>query len=565
MASNSNIATFIFNDEELVLFPGSRFSKQELKTRLKEMGINDNNSQDREYLKNLYDLAMKDYKNRASIIRRIKKDTEIINSRIYQSQKRSIPSSNMDNPNELEQKKLMNISYDVDKIYQNAKNKYYSNNNNYSNQNNYERQNFNNTGYNNDIINQNNNDSDYYYNNRNDKNIEYNKQNETNNYYNNNNNFPNKQNENYNKQYEEINTNINSNNYPNNKKQNDYSQYNKYNQYQEKRNNPYFLKKAKNMYTIPESQFENDYDEYSTNSKKGYDNNNNNQRHYQKIEIIPKRNSPKKIINNQNNIYDNNKIELNNKPKEYNNRLSFTNALNKGISKYDAKNENNEDNNNNERDDIIQNNNDNKDINNENTKIKKDPDEISTFSFFSAFENVKKSPLIKNWKFILIHLLILFSFLVLSVSFLHLIYNKRESILNFISKIFEFLSQPKQILDLVRNFISFLFYGSIHHWYVILPVIILIFVFYFYVRKYLFKKRCEEIIEKIVQDLKKTEDERISQDDIYKKYVQKYGVSYNKFIKKYLPKLDKLRKKDHRLKKSSMIYNENTFVFWELA
>ena len=453
MASNSNIATFIFNDEELVLFPGSRFSKQELKTRLKEMGINDNNSQDREYLKNLYDLAMKDYKNRASIIRRIKKDTEIINSRIYQSQKRSIPSSNMDNPNELEQKKLMNISYDVDKIYQNAKNKYYSN-----------------------------------------------------------------QNENYNKQYEEINTNINSNNYPNNKKQNDYSQYNKYNQYQEKRNNPYFLKKAKNMYTIPESQFENDYDEYSTNSKKGYDNNNNNQRHYQKIEIIPKRNSPKKIINNQNNIYDNNKIELNNKPKEYNNRLSFTNALNKGISKYDAKNENNEDNNNNERDDIIQNNN-----------------------------------------------VILFSFLVLSVSFLHLIYNKRESILNFISKIFEFLSQPKQILDLVRNFISFLFYGSIHHWYVILPVIILIFVFYFYVRKYLFKKRCEEIIEKIVQDLKKTEDERISQDDIYKKYVQKYGVSYNKFIKKYLPKLDKLRKKDHRLKKSSMIYNENTFVFWELA
>ena len=139
MASNSNIATFIFNDEELVLFPGSRFSKQELKTRLKEMGINDNNSQDREYLKNLYDLAMKDYKNRANIIRRIKKDTEIINSRIYQSQKRSIPSSNMDKPNELEQKKLMNISYDVDKIYQNAKNKYYSNNNNYSNQNNYER------------------------------------------------------------------------------------------------------------------------------------------------------------------------------------------------------------------------------------------------------------------------------------------------------------------------------------------------------------------------------------------------------------------------------------------
>ena len=84
MSSNSNLSTFVFDDEELVIYPGSRFSKQELKARLKEMGINYNNNQDREYLKNLYDSAITDYKNRVSIIRRIKRDTEILNSKLNQ-------------------------------------------------------------------------------------------------------------------------------------------------------------------------------------------------------------------------------------------------------------------------------------------------------------------------------------------------------------------------------------------------------------------------------------------------------------------------------------------------
>ena len=110
-----------------------------------------------------------------------------------------------------------------------------------------------------------------------------------------------------------------------------------------------------------------------------------------------------------------------------------------------------------------------------------------------------------------------------------------------------------------------LFFGSMNYWYVIIPLFILGFVFYFYVKKYLFKKRCEEIKEKIVADLKKDESGRISQDDIYNKYVKKYGVSYSTFIKKYLPRLEKLRKADKRLKKSSMIFKEKTFVFWELA
>ena len=546
MASNSDVSTFIFDDEELVLFPSSRFSTQELKARLKEMGINDNNSQDRQYIKKIYDSAITDYKNRLSIIRRLKRDTETLNSKLYQNQKQSIVP-NVNDSNDLGQKKLANFSYDIDKIYQNANNNFY---NNYIQQKNNEKQNYN-AGFNNKQNNFNNYNRNAEYNN--------NRQDDPDDYFNNNN---------YNnntfpiKQYEENRTNIDENNYNNNKKANDYNQ-KQDNTYRDIRNKPYFQKKNKNMYTIPESQFENDSDEYN-NNKTNY----NIPRNYQKIEIIPKRNTLKNNAKNQSyqsNIpiqhqnveYENNNYT--NINKKINNRSSFQNNLNKGISKYDTKKDENEEEYNNRRNNTPNNNID------EGINADKEQDNASTFSFFSAFKNIKKTPLIKNWKFIFIHLLVLLSVLILVISFLHLIYNKRESIFNFISKIFEILCQPRRILESIRNFISLLFFGSLHYWYVIIPLLILGFVFYFYVKKYLFKKRCEEIKEKIVNDLKKDENGRISQDNIYNKYVKIYGVSYSTFIKKYLPKLEKLRNADNRLKLSSMIFKEKTFVFWELA
>ena len=563
MSSNSNLSTFVFDDEELVIYPGSRFSKQELKARLKEMGINYNNNQDREYLKNLYDSAITDYKNRVSIIRRIKRDTEILNSKLNQSQKESmINNSNINNySNDLGKNKLMNLSYDIDKIYQNANNNYYQN---FIQQNNNERQNYNN-GFNNNINNINN------YN----RNAEFNRQNDSNDFFNNNKSFTNKQ-------YEEINTNINENNYNNNnKKANNYNQYqNQDNTNKNIMNKPYMQKRNKNMFTIPESQYENDNDEYNNNNINNNINNYNYQRNYNKIEIIPQRNILKNnntkvqpyqsniSINSQNNEYTNNNNNYNNQNninREISNRPSFLNNINKGIAKYDTKTDENEENNNNRRDNTDNDNdNSNKNID-ETIDVIKSPDEVSTFSFFSAFENIKKTPLIKNWKFILIHLLILISILILFISLLHIIYNNRQSISDFFSSIYHILCQPRLIFESIRNFIYMLFFGSMNYWYVIIPLFILGFVFYFYVKKYLFKKRCEEIKEKIVADLKKDESGRISQDDIYNKYVKKYGVSYSTFIKKYLPRLEKLRKADNRLKKSSMIFKEKTFVFWELA
>ena len=79
---------------------------------------------------------------------------------------------------------------------------------------------------------------------------------------------------------------------------------------------------------------------------------------------------------------------------------------------------------------------DKENINNkkENANAKKDDDDKSFFSFFSVFENAKKSPLYKYRKFILIHLMVLLAFLLISIGFLQLIYNHHESIMNFIKR-----------------------------------------------------------------------------------------------------------------------------------
>ena len=525
MSILSNNSTFIHDGEELVLLPSYRFAKIELQKRLKKMNINYNNTQDKEVLKLLYDSAIQDYKNRLKIIDNIRNDTHNLYSILNVSQRHSIPSS-MNISKNSDQSKMLNISDDLNNLYGNNHNMQIQLNTN-------KRRIFPNSYEQNTSI--------------------MNSQNLNNNYSNNNeynfNNINNNQNDNYykrinnqksNYQYEQMNSNINNNN-------NYYSQYpheEKINIEEKKEKKSYnFPKKIKftNIQTIPESNNEDDSEKYNYNLKTT---NIYNKPKQEKINIIPE----KKFITPMNNIDENNKN-------------SFTNIIYDSIEKYGPKNKYNnyedhqdkkeEKDNNNKKEEII--------------TVNKDFDEVSTFSFFTAFENVKKNPLIKNWKFILIHLVILLSFLIVSIAFLHLIYNNRESIFNFISNIFEFLCQPRRILDLITSFISFIFFGSIRNWYIIIPIIVLLFVFYFYLRKYLFKKRCKEIIEKIVKDLQNSEERNISEEDIYNKYVKNYGVSYFKFKKKYLPQLQKLRRNDNRLKISSIKNDEKTFVFWELS
>ena len=83
-------------------------------------------------------------------------------------------------------------------------------------------------------------------------------------------------------------------------------------------------------------------------------------------------------------------------------------------------------------------------------------------------------------------------------------------------------------------------------------------------KRYQFKKRCKDIMKKIVEDLSKEEGERvISEEDIYRRYVQQYGISWEKFRKRYLPLLAKMRSKNGKLKTFSEIVEGKNVVFWE--
>ena len=587
MSTDSSYTSFILDNEEYFIFPSQNFSTQEIKARLKEMNVNDNNTRDREYLKHLYDSAIQDYSNRLKIINRLKRDTSHTISRLNLSETKPFPY-NMNTSNDISQKKEANMSYEINNRYphmrentvnlrkpkirikminapQNPDNKYINRLNQDMNEHRLNLNNLNNLNqpnigynYNNrQILNDNNKYGNYNYDANNLKqNNEYN-----NNYNNINNNTKNLNEYHRNNQYEEINTDINDDRNETNKRNPNQE---KLDQIAEKIKNYNFKRRMNNIHIIPESKYENVPEEYENDS----DNNNlnyNNQYKSQTINIIPKKINFQQNINNAdyqpNKILDE-RIDLNSQNKlkknqiESNNNNSFINALYQGI---EVRNRNNNDNN---KED---NNNNNQKNKNENIIDKKDDDEKSSFSIFSAFENFKKNPLYKYRKFILIHIIILLIFLIISISLLHLIYNYRENILNFFSDIFNILCQPRRILDLLTSFISVLFLGPIHYWYISIPVLILLFVFYIYMRKYLFKKRCKEILEKIVKHLKNDENNYISEIDIYKRFVQPYGISYDKFMKKYLVQLHKLRRNDNRLKLSSIKKDEKIIVFWELS
>ena len=585
MSIDSSYTSFILDNEEYFIFPSQNFSTQEIKARLKEMNINDNNTRDREYLKHLYDSAIQDYSNRLKIINRLKRDTSHTISRLNLSETKPFPY-NMNTSNDISQKKEANMSYEINNRYphmrentvnlrkpkiiikminapQNQDNKYINRLNQDMNEHRLNLNNLNqpNIGYNynnRQIVNGNNKYGNYPYDVNNLKqNNEYN-----NNFNNINNNTKNLNEYHRNNQYEEINTDINDDRNETNKRNPNQE---KLDQIAEKIKNYNFKRRMNNIHIIPESKYENVPEEYENDS----DNNNlnyNNQYKSQTINIIPKKINFQQNINNadyQPNKIQDERIDLNSQNKlkknqiESNNNNSFINALYQGI---EVRNKDNNDNNNNEN-----NNNKNQKNKKENNIDKKDDDEKSSFSIFSAFENFKKNPLYKYRKFILIHIIVLLIFLIISISLLHLIYNYRENIINFFSDIFNILCQPRRILDLLTSFISVLFLGPIHYWYISIPVLILLFVFYIYMRKYLFKKRCKEILEKIVKHLKNDENNYISEIDIYKRLVQPYGISYDKFLKKYLVQLHKLRRNDNRLKLSSMKKDEKIIVFWELS
>ena len=596
--SNNEYSSFNLNGEKIILLPGSRFSKNELKFRLKEMDIKDNNSQDKEYLSKLYDASLNDYNNCIKIIQRLKKDTNNMNSKLALSQRPSMPS-NLKTSNNLAQNKIMNISYDVRNYLPNSREQQiniikpvHTNRGKYV-QNPFissiSGQYFINS-YNNEI----NNKINSYNNNTNSFNIK--------NVDNSNNmNFNSGMNSNYglninNKEDNLNNKNNNylSNTYEYNLEKNNISNINKIN------NNSSFLIDNNNLFKHPGTKANeeinidinnqstnNNYNAYkSQNSEEKIDiekyekndllnnsNNSQNNLNYdnqiknERLDITPNENIIQKHSKRlsyqpnelKNDIYQNNnraRKSFTNKPYSINiNEIPFNSVI-QGMQKNSSK----------VRDDLNSSNQEEEKISNNKIETNKDSDEVSTFSFFSAFDNFKKYPLYKNYKFILLHLLILLAIIGVCFSLFNILSNSWDSIISFFSNILEFLSDPKGILDIITSYIGFIILSPINYWYITIPLIILIFVLYYFMRKYLFKKRCKEILEKIVKDLRENDNENrsISEEDICKRYSQMYGISYNRFWKKYLPQIRKLRRNDTRLKLSQVNNNEKEYVFWEL-
>ena len=97
------------------------------------------------------------------------------------------------------------------------------------------------------------------------------------------------------------------------------------------------------------------------------------------------------------------------------------------------------------------------------------------------------------------------------------------------------------------NKIISLFLGRISNFNInwLITAFILIFAFLFLITKLIKKnkisKRCKEIIKKIKKD-NEGNNEELTDEEIYRKYVENYGVNYELFQKSYLPILKKFKK-----------------------
>ena len=204
----------------------------------------------------------------------------------------------------------------------------------------------------------------------------------------------------------------------------------------------------------------------------------------------------------------------------------------------------------------------------QNSSQEREPDEVSNFSFFSTFQNFKKYPFYKNRKFILFHTIALILLLLFTIGILSLISNSWDSITNFFSDFLELLTSPARLLEAIFSFFSSVVFGAINYYYITILLIILAFLGFFYFERYFFKKRIKKIFQQILQDLMNNNSDlegvnAISEDNIYEKYVKKYGISYNDFDKRYLRALEKLRlKQNGRIIKLNDA--EKNITFWKL-
>jgi len=608
MKNSMNYPIIRMNNESIVIMPGSRFTKNELKSRLHEMDIDSSNIQDKNTLVNLYESTLNNNYNKLKILNKLRKDTEIYNSKLGISQRQSIQASNANTMSNNSKTKIINISTDVkpfnssntiqqdiniksinsninksgnlyDKTYISSnnpvqdsnntgqfgysenqiENSYNSNNYNYrgsrnfqnsSNQNNIQSNNqsiLNNSNKYNNINSSNNNNYSYY---TNASQISFQNNNDSlmNSTNNNNYNMNNRNNKSYNQQYqEEINTDINR---TNNNNLNNIIKYNRNIEDSSGNNNKIFTNvrtpdqnpqnyQNNNNQSIFSSMINNksssnNYDN-SRNSYNPYNNNNNSNNNYNSSYNTSNSNNNNLINQNQNNYSRRVIIEEQNQPSPIlSNEEEIANNRNSNRYANDV----------------------NRNANYVNRNLR-EPDEESNYSIFSTFRDFKNSPLYKNRKQICFNMLLSFIILTLVIGGFYLL-----------ASFWDLLTDPKSVVEGIFGFISSLFFGCINNFYITIPMIILIFVMIIIIKHYIFKKQCKEIFRKIMDDLadksnRNTGNNVISEDDIYKRYVQNLGVKIEVFKKKYLPVLRKMRRNEQRLKTYYDTVNGAQIIFWE--
>lgn len=525
---------FTYNNESVILVPGQKFSKDELKSRLHQMDIEASNVQKKNDLANLYDSSLQNNQNKFKIFDILRNDTKRYNSILGISQRQQMPSSiNMSNNS---QKRVMNISNEVKPFESNNKREqefynrnsintnrqsYSDNQFSFMNTNNEQNNDTFNYGYpNNNIKRSNNqnqnysnsrnfqNNKDSYYNNNSDN---YPSLNNSNNYKNNRNNFDNN-NKNINQSHyqyqEQINTNINRNNDNRYNKPNNLNNQNQNNNLINMRTPVDYQQTNESLLRRSNNNNINNNLNNSNNNYKNYNefNSNYNQRNQRMITEIPRQtilSTGEEIQDNQINFNNYNKIES---------------------------------------------------------------DEESEFSMFSTIRNFKNTSLYKNRKHICINVLIALLILCFAIGFLYLINSSWDSISNFFSDFFNLITDPRRlIVDGIFGFLSSLFFGAIRHFYVIIILIALIILMIYLYREYTFNKRCKEIFKKVFNELRNSGiNSTISEDDIYRRYVQGFGISYEIFKKKYLPVLKKMRIDEPSLKRfTNRDNNGQNITFWQ--
>ena len=228
-----------------------------------------------------------------------------------------------------------------------------------------------------------------------------------------------------------------------------------------------------------------------------------------------------------------------------NNKILFTNNLSTNFqvnpeNKFEDKKTRNQNNVNNNQ--------------NENIKIK-DPEDELNFSLFDGFTFFKKAKEICNsliiW-FITILLIFIFNFI---YNLINIRYSKQ---INELSDL---------MIETLVNFCMTILIFSIDYWY-IFPIIFIILIVMITIinlwKRYQIKKKCEKIMKKILDDLSNERVERvISEEYIYRRYFQEYGISWEKFTKIYLPLLEEMKSKNKKIKTIPEIIEGKKVIFWE--